>query len=237
MNNLLILLILFFNASQSSQIIKEKKLTLKSGSELLYTISTPKGIPRKEKVPLIIALHWGWDRDKPIPPWFGKYFLTNFIQPAFQDITTIIIAPDCPSENWQNESSEQAILELMDHVMKKYPVDSSRIFITGYSAGGIGAWYMASRHPELFAIAIPVACKPEEEWISAWKNLPVFIVHGTRYELFPFAETEKIFNELKQMNVAVKLIKVENASHYETNRYITHLKYSPIWFKELEKSK
>jgi len=62
--------------------IKEKRLTLNSGADLLYTISTPRRISAKEKTPLIIALHWGWDMNKPLPPWFGKDFLTGFIQPA-----------------------------------------------------------------------------------------------------------------------------------------------------------
>lgn len=220
---------------QPSFIIKEKKLTLQSGADLLYTISTPSRIPHKEKVPLIIALHWGWDRSKPIPPWFGKDYLTGLIQPAFENISPIIIAPDCPSENWYNESSENAILELMDFIMKEYPVDSGNVFITGYSAGGFGVWYLSSRHPCLFNMAIPIACIPDEEWIRNWKDLPVFVVHGTNDELFPFSEIEKLSGELEEKNVEVKLIRVENASHYDTGKYITPLKYSPIWFKGLGK--
>ena len=232
---ILIFLTLPFYSPQSSFIIKEKKFTLKEGNELLYTISTPSKIPRKEKVPLIIALHWGWDRSKPIPPWFGKDFLTGFIQPAFEDIRPIIIAPDCPAENWYNEVSENAVLELMDFIMKEYPVDSGNIYISGYSAGGFGVWYLSSRHPGLFNMAIPIACKPDEEWIRNWKDLPVFIVHGTKDELFPFSEIEKLSGELGQKNVKVKLIRIENASHYNTGKYITSLKYSTIWLKGLEK--
>jgi len=117
--------------------------------------------------------------------------------------------------------------------MKEYPVDSGNIYLTGYSAGGFGTWYLSSRYPDLFTMAIPIACKPEEEWIRNWKDLPVFIIHGTRDELFPYTDIEVLVNEMELKNVPVKLVKVENASHYDTGKYITSLKYSPIWFKEI----
>lgn len=230
-----LILTLFSYPPQPSFIIKEKKLTLQEGKELLYTISTPTRLHRKEKVPLIVALHWGWDRNKPLPEWYGKEFLTGFIQPAFKDINPVIVAPDCPSENWYNESSEDAVLALMDFVMSEYPIDTGRVFIAGYSAGGFGTWYISSRHPELFTMAIPIACKPEEEWVRNWKDLPVFIIHGTADELFPFSEIEKLSTDLEQKNVKIKLIRVENASHYDTDKYITPLKYSFTWFERLEK--
>jgi hypothetical protein len=44
---------------------------------------------------------------------------------------------------------------------------------------------------------------------------------------------ERITTDLLKQNKTMKLIKVENASHYDTGRFITALKYSHIWLKEL----
>jgi predicted peptidase len=96
---------------------------------------SPSRIPGNTTVPLVIALHWGWDRNEPLPRWFGKDFLTSIIQPAFEEINPVIVAPDCPSENWYNPVSENAVLSLMNHIMNEYPIDSSRIFITGFRTG------------------------------------------------------------------------------------------------------
>ncbi|MCH8538541.1 MAG: prolyl oligopeptidase family serine peptidase [Alkalimonas sp.] len=34
--------------------------------------------------------------------------------------------------------------------------DASRVYLTGISYGGFGSWYMASKHPHLFAAVVPV---------------------------------------------------------------------------------
>jgi predicted peptidase len=233
MNIILAFLIFLVGFQQPSVILKQQKLKLDDGKEILYTSLTPSRIPKGQKVPLIIALHWGWDREKPRPPWFGKEFLTGLIQPAFENLNPIIIAPDCPSDNWADTTSEYAVLSLMDIILKKYPVDSSRIIITGYSAGGIGTWYIASRHQDLFSLAIPMASRCDEEWLRDWKDLPVYVIQATGDELFPFAESEKTVKELADRNVRIKLIKVENASHTESGRFIIPLQYSYKWLAEL----
>jgi predicted peptidase len=232
-NIILFLFISFTCCQQPTLILKEMKLKIDDGTELRYSCLVPAKIPKNQKVPLVVALHWGWDREKPLPEWFGKEFLTGIVQPAFENICPVIIAPDCPSDGWANPVSEKAVLSLMDAIMKKYTIDSSRIFITGYSAGGIGTWYIASRHQDLFSLAIPMASRCEEEWSGNWKDLPVFVIHATGDELFPFADAEKTVNELGAKNVRIKLIKVENATHNDSRKFIVPLKYSYKWLSEL----
>jgi len=43
--------------------------------------------------------------------------------------------------------------------------DPTRVYLTGYSAGGNGSWYLASHHPKRFAAAI-VVCG----WILAHRG-------------------------------------------------------------------
>jgi predicted peptidase len=232
-NIILLLLISVACYQQPTLILKELKLKLDDGTELRYTSLSPSKIPKNQKIPLVVALHWGWDREKPLPNWFGKEFLTGIVQPAFENICPVIIAPDCPSDSWANPVSESAVLSLIDAIMKKYPVDSSRIFITGYSAGGIGTWYISSRHQDLFSLAIPMASRCEKEWLNNWQDLPVYVIHATDDELFPFTDTENIVNELTAKNVRVKLIKVENAAHSDSRKFIVPLQYSYKWLSEL----
>lgn len=228
----ILLLIMAFPVSAQGPVM-EKKLQLKNGPDLLYSCCKPEGINKKQPVPLVIALHWGWNQDEPLPEYFSKSFLTGLVLPSFEQSGAIIVAPDCPSDKWHNEESEAAVLELMDHIRQKYNIDTGQVFITGFSAGGFGTWYMASRHPDKFSMAIPVASKPYEKWVEDWKDLPLFIVNGTQDELFPFAEIEKTVEVMDNQCAPIKLIKVQGATHYDTGKYISSLKYSLTWFRSV----
>lgn len=55
----------------------------------------------------------------------------------------IVIAPE-------NEN-EESVLALIDYAKKNYPLDESRIYLTGYSFGGCMTSRNGWKHPELFA--------------------------------------------------------------------------------------
>ncbi len=47
--------------------------------------------------------------------------------------------------------------------MKDYHTDPARVYLTGLSMGGHGTWYVAYRHPELFAAIAPLC-----GWVGEW---------------------------------------------------------------------
>ncbi len=59
-----------------------------------------------------------------------------------------------PPDGW--ERSEQDLLAMIDQIIKEYNGDSKRVYLSGLSYGGFGTWYMASKHPNLFAAINPV---------------------------------------------------------------------------------
>jgi hypothetical protein len=46
---------------------------------------------------------------------------------------------------------------LLDEVIEEYNIDTDRVYLSGFSMGGYGAWYLAVHHPEKFAAVFPVA--------------------------------------------------------------------------------
>ncbi|UCE04035.1 MAG: prolyl oligopeptidase family serine peptidase [Candidatus Latescibacterota bacterium] len=48
-------------------------------------------------------------------------------------------------------AGERDVLEALDHVRSQFAVDDTRIYLTGYSMGGTGAWMLSLRHADLFA--------------------------------------------------------------------------------------
>jgi pimeloyl-ACP methyl ester carboxylesterase len=76
--------------------------------------------------------------------------------------------------------------EVIAAVSREYRVDSARIYLTGHSMGGYGAWLIASRKPSVFAAVAPVSggspVPPNAlpELLAPLKSVPVLIVHGAR---------------------------------------------------------
>jgi predicted peptidase len=44
----------------------------------------------------------------------------------------------------------------LQQTMREFHVDPKRVYLTGLSMGGHGTWYVAYRHPELFAAIVPI---------------------------------------------------------------------------------
>ena len=48
-----------------------------------------------------------------------------------------------------------AALEALDALIKKHPIDTERIYVTGQSMGGVGTFGAISLRPNFFAAAVP----------------------------------------------------------------------------------
>jgi predicted peptidase len=73
----------------------------------------------------------------------------------------IVVFPQVPEgETWQGLGAAIALLAL-DQTLVEFSVDGSRVYLTGLSMGGNGAWYLAYYHPARFA-AVVVVCG----WLS-----------------------------------------------------------------------
>jgi len=131
----------------------------------------------------------------------------------------IIVAPQCPAgELWQNEP----LLQLLDEVTKKLAVDTQRIYLTGLSMGGYGAWRLGLQHPEKFAALVPICgggnaidviLGPGDKG-EAFKSLPVWAFHGAKDDVVPMDESERIVNGLKKAGLKeVKLTVYPEAKH------------------------
>ena len=87
-----------------------------------------------------------------------------------------------------------AVAGLVQSLIQKYSVDTSRVYITGDSLGGIGSWYMILMYNrtngpsgKLFTAALPFAgvleingfgAGPAASQIAQLKDVPIFAVSG-----------------------------------------------------------
>ena len=104
-----------------------------------------------------------------------------------------VLAPQAPTswiEDLFAKDYEQALLDIVDQMENQFPVDPSRIYICGASAGGYAAVWMAINHPDLWAAVVPVcpgittgvseaygSVVPTDEELLVLADLPVWTIH------------------------------------------------------------
>lgn len=97
---------------------------------------------------------------------------------------------------WRHAVQVENILRLVDRVKRKYNVDESRIYLTGISDGGTGAYYVAMNEPTVWSAFLPLngsikvlqnpAARAEGELFATnLVNRPFYIVNGGRDHLYP----------------------------------------------------
>lgn len=199
----------------------ERVLKLADGRSLLYTLYVPKQL-RDKRAPLVVALHYGGKNKD----YYSREYLEKLVIPAYKDLGAVVVAPDCPADNWRAPESERAVLALLDHALKELPVDEKRVVVTGFSMGGIGTWFMAARHPERFCAAVALAARPADEPDG---RVPFYVIHSKADELFPLAQTEQAVAKLQSRGGKVEFKVVDGITHFETSRFAAPLSGSVAW--------
>jgi predicted peptidase len=201
------------------------ELRLDGGDSLRYSLHVPK-IPAGDKVPLLLALHYGGE----VTPYYSMHFLKTFALPPFRQMKCIIIAPDCPGRGWTDPLSEKAVLALVNHALASWPVDPDRTAVTGFSMGGTGTWFMASRHPGLFRAAVPVAGRPAGEPDPA---VPIYAIHSRQDEIVELEPAELAVGKLREMGGIAELELISGATHYQTPRFVVPLITAARWVEHI----
>ena len=120
-------------------------------------------------------------------------------------------------------------MALLENVLDNYAVDRHRILVTGFSLGGRGTWFMASRHPDLFTAAIPMAAAIGDEPLERLATIPTYIIHSRDDAVVPFAPAERIARQLEQMGRPVRFEALRGLGHFEMGGYIDALRQAGRW--------
>lgn len=193
-----------------------------------YTLAIPAGYTGGEPTPLIVSLHYGGQ----VTPFYGRGLLESLIEPALRELGAIIVAPDSAAGSWANPTSEQHVLELLDHIENLFNIDSERTLLTGYSMGGGGTWYLAPRHPDRFRAALVMAGRPQDDSATLDWNTPLYVIHSSADQVVSLESTLSVVERLRSRGADIDLVVLNDITHYEIPRYRTYLADAKEWILE-----
>lgn len=89
----------------------------------------------------------------------------------------IVLAP--VYNNYATYSELAGIISAVEYVSENYPVDTSRIYATGFSNGGAAAVAMASEYPQMFAAISSYGWMVDMRNLNPDYDMPFQVIQGT----------------------------------------------------------
>lgn len=153
--------------------------------------------------------------------------LRNFI--AINSIPLVVIEPQCPADSeWVFQLD--ALAAFLGRMVKEYALDLDRIYLSGLSMGGFGAWHLGIRHPGLFAAVAPISGGTYPflgypEAVSALRDVPVWAFHGKDDDILPLSLTKVLVDELTKVGGKVRHTYYDNTGHNAWTQAYTDMEF------------
>ena len=196
----------------------DKGLKIKPKDTNYHYISyTPKEYKKDslKKWPLIIYLHGGTPRGTDLK----KLYASGIPDQIWRgrEFPFIIVAPQCPlGHRW---STDDWFENFYNEITTKYNVDTNKVYLTGASLGGAGTWYLAIKHPDIFAAIAPMSgftshIEYINQNIDKLVDMPIWAFHGKIDKVVQFEETERVVLRLEGKNKNLKFTAEPDVGHW-----------------------
>ena len=177
-----------------------------TSSNIAYLEYLPQGYNNNSNLyPLVISLHGikekGTTSTDPATLKSSVQKVANVGLPKYVKYGTqykfILISPQLKSNygTWP----AAYVMDVINYVRKTLRVDPKRIYITGLSLGGFGAWTTLGTYPEVFAAALPICAGGNaltKACAIAEQNVPVWGFHGDADNIVSYTVTTKMINAI-----------------------------------------
>ena len=160
----------------------------------------------------------------------SRHFPDRFVtEPHLSGHKSMLLAVQCPErEAWvkfsrefdrRHESNEitpsmAGVLAAIRKVVAQESVDTSRIYLTGLSMGGFGAWDLAARYPDWFAAVVPI-CGGGAPKLMAPRliDMPIWAFHGTADRLVPEIQSGEMIDAIREAGGSPRYTRLEGVGH------------------------
>ena len=164
-----------------------------------------------KKWPLILYLHGKSLRGNDLRR-VGAYGLPKRLK-TDKSFPFIVVAPQLPPDKRWTDT--KVLASIVSEASKLYPVDTSRVYVAGFSMGASGAWRVACDYPKMFAAMVSVAGTYDNALAtcSNMKRVPVWAIHGTNDKDAPAAKAKAVVETLKKVGGTAYLTLISGRDH------------------------
>ncbi|HLK26436.1 MAG TPA: hypothetical protein VKT30_17400 [Caulobacteraceae bacterium] len=176
-----------------------------------FSVYVPETVADKP-MPVVMALHGGAGN--------GRSFLWTWVRDA-RGHGAIVISPTAIGDTWAlmgDDVDTPNLMHALDQVAERWPVDRSRLLLTGMSDGGTFSYVSGLTADSAFTHLAPIsaAFHPMLAAMSGrerLKDLPIQITHGRLDWMFSFAMAREARDALAAAGAAVTYRELPDLSH------------------------
>lgn len=200
-----------------------------------YYLHIPESYSPDRDWPLVVFLHGYVPNISVIDPWVLSDEVCNI---AERHGAILLIPYGRRNTDFQGVG-EVDIYRAIEETQKLYAIDDERIYLSGVSMGGMGAWNMALRNPGFFAATAPISGQtdmfrwwgwdPQEmtafkRFLVEWDNAEemarnargqhFFVQHGELDHLIPVIESRSMVEKVRSLGIPIDYHEFAGEGHY-----------------------
>lgn len=204
-----------------------------------FRVYVPKDRQPGQKLPVMLYLHGSGSRGTNNESQIEGF--NKFIGENPQNYNFIIVFPQGSAETFWDPAMLAQAMAALDQTVKEFDGDEKRLYVSGWSLGGVGAWHAALLYPNKFAALVPIAGritpidvelnnsspeilamanaeKPYDAFAEKLKDTPIWIFHGGKDMSVPVNESREMNRALKKTgNPNYHYTEYEGMGHYSVD--------------------
>jgi predicted peptidase len=171
-----------------------------------YQVYVPSSLRGKRSVPMILFLHGiGQRGEGGFVPAGGA--AGAFARQYLERVPAVVLLPQCSrGRYWHDAEMERMVMAELEQTAREFGADEKRLYLTGVSMGGFGAWHMAAAHPAKFAAVVSICggspLRSGDRFTPIAKKVattPVWVFHGSDDAVVPVSESRQMVEALKKV--------------------------------------
>ena len=213
-----ILISLFVLIASTASALESKTINV-NGSTRKYLQYVPKGIGKN--APLLISCH-GMNQDANYQSGMLK------IESVADTAMFITVFPEGEGKSWDISGNKDInfILGIIDKMHEDYKIDRGRVYLSGFSMGGMFTYHAMTKIADKIAAFAPISGYPMGGMsFTSSRPIPIIHTHGTSDSVVPFDRVQSFIDGwVKRNNCPTTPVVTAN---YRGASHITRYEYGP----------
>ncbi len=202
---MLLLLISNFSSAQNGK-FTQLSCKCSDGKERPFIVYAPNSLSENKAYPLLVYLHGAVSRPNIKKDPLAYMKKSELLSLADKGNFYVMFCYGQKGAAWFDAVGTNMVLNETAAAKKKFNIDKNKIFLSGFSDGGSGVFYMAMTNPFQFAgfivmngsIAVAQKLGEKEMFPENINNIPMYIINTGKDILYPLGQITPTIEYLKK---------------------------------------